>query len=678
MKCPSCGKNVRSKRQCAHCGYVFGASDVKSMASQTEEKTPKTVEEPTQKVTRSEKVDRPVKTAPLKEDKLKETSFKSLEEEGRVQHRPEPTFPEKDYHVTPKTPKKGFSLGKFIWNLVKLLLFVAIVFLLFMFGPQMFTAVKNVVTGKQEISEVMPKNLSDIVPSGLSGGDDTTASQNQADQATSDQASSAEKVTNEDKASDSTASKENDQASAIKLKDHKVNLDDYPVINIAFDFDGDLSEVTKDTFKFNLTSNGEAKEMSDEYSLIKEGKQLKLSFSDPSANLLSADAVKQTLKISAESLGFEDEISYELPSVKMDQETQDKFNNIITDNLADLGSVSAVVKSVDKETPVNFTYENATVDASNLINWFILDRVNEAYRDGELTPETIVKVNPGLIATKDEGEIATATEGTEYQMQNLVNLTIQNNDASAMNHVIQELGGANEFNLWLNESSYFATKMTKKLGYTEDGHLEGAVTSAQDLGRLMEALAKDDLVSKELDVAIKESLVNTPITEKFLQTEENAILNRYEITTDDADATAQYYAGVLETEAGKYVIALLVSDVTDAAATLPAMNQTIQDILAYLNEGAQDESTQASTEASEESQTEVTQTPEQTSQASDNQANTDTGNFGEIYKDENGEYAVQPVKGQQDPVLLPVIRDDNGNIVHVEWYFDQASQMYKY
>lgn len=27
MQCPNCGRKVRSKHQCAHCGYVFGSDD---------------------------------------------------------------------------------------------------------------------------------------------------------------------------------------------------------------------------------------------------------------------------------------------------------------------------------------------------------------------------------------------------------------------------------------------------------------------------------------------------------------------------------------------------------------------------------------------------------------------------------------------------------------------------
>lgn len=710
MKCPSCGKNVRSKRQCAHCGYVFGSSDLKAHAHK-ENKTSITDSEKNHDTKGAPLVSNerakaqassnqsPAKHQDLSDKFFKTTDASDLSQETRSQ---EPKFAEANYHVTPKTPKKGFSLGRFIWNLIKLLLFIAIVFLLFMFGPQMFTAVKNVVTGKQEISEVVPKDLNDIVPADLFGsqesqegsqgsqadkeassGDldtDKKANQTDDDKATNDK-------TDKDSDKDADTSSEKDSAtdSALTLKDHKVNLDDYPVINIDFDFEGNLDDINKDTFKFNLTSNGEAKEMSEQYSLLKEGQHIKLSYADPSANLLSADAVKQTLKIEAKDFGFEEAISYELPSSKVNQETQDAFNEIITQNLSDLGDVSAYVKSIDQDEPINFAYENASVDASNLISWFILERVHEAIRDDELTADTIVKINPGLMASNDQGEVASVGEGTEYLLTDLINLMIQSNDVTAMNHLINEVGGANEFNLWLNESNYFATKVTKKLSYTDEDTIDGAVTNAQDLGRLMEALAKDDLVSKDMDAQIKELLMSTPRTEKFIQAENSNVTDRYEITTADTNPSAQHYTGIVETDLGKYVIAILVSDVNDSAAALPAINQTMQDILMQVRQGEDAETSEEETsqEASEE---EASQAPESeapvTSQAPQTQApqteySSEQTNFDQVYQDENGEYAVQPVQGQ-DPVLLPVIRDDNGNPIQVQWYYDEAAQMYRY
>lgn len=727
MKCPSCGKHVRSKRQCAHCGYVFGSSDVKANAHQKKEQEPaKNVQKPQNQTTSyTAKDDQTI--SHTQDDKERHYQDMSAASENTKENhatngaRKEPQFVEADHHVAPKTPKKSFNVGHFIWNIIKIVLLIAIAFLLFMFGPQMFTAVQNVVTGKQEISEVMPKDFSDIVPANLFGGQDNKDGQkpsNQDDSGSPSQdedksslsqeedlssVSEADKTPQNEKDGDKKSDNNKDQSNqeddsdkvsqnntenaALRLTDHKVKLDDYPVINIDFDFEGDIDEITKDTFKFNLTSNGEAKEMTDEYSLLKEGNTVKLSFADPSVNLLSAGAVKQTLQITAKDLGFDEKINYELPNSKVDQETQDRLNDIITQNLSELGDISAFVKSVDSEEPVTFVYENASVDGSNLINWFILARAHEAIRDEEITSDTRVEIDPSFIAANDEGEVASVGEGTEYLVSDLLTLMIQNNDLSAMNHLIQELGGANDFNLWLNESNYFATKVTKKLSYAEDDSIDGFVTSAQDVGRLMEALAKDDLVSKEIDGSLKELLKSTPQTEKFIQSDSLNVTNRYEITTVDSDPSSQYYTGIIETDQGQYVIAILASEVNDSAAVLPAMNQTMQDILTFLNEGDSEETseqerteedTQQAPEASQAVETEAPVSSQAAeTQTSQTQDNTGGANFDQIYKDENGEYATQPVQGQE-PMLLPVIRDDNGNPIQVQWYYDEASQMYRY
>ena len=138
MKCPNCGRNVRSKTQCAYCGYDFKSGDTTAKETQ-ETKHSERVEDtqviPTVEPDYGERRERiePIVTEP--------TDFKEVDDfpsassdtyETRSNREPQA--------VIPKTKRKG---GSVVWGIVKLLLAVAVVFLLFLFGPRLIGQVMD-------------------------------------------------------------------------------------------------------------------------------------------------------------------------------------------------------------------------------------------------------------------------------------------------------------------------------------------------------------------------------------------------------------------------------------------------------------------------------------------------------------------------------------------------------
>ena len=83
MQCPNCGRNVRSKNQCAYCGHVFNKQEVAELKEETRN-----------------------------EDVVQET---------------------------PRRSSGGFS--RVLWGIIKLVLAVAIVFLAFLYGPRIINQV---------------------------------------------------------------------------------------------------------------------------------------------------------------------------------------------------------------------------------------------------------------------------------------------------------------------------------------------------------------------------------------------------------------------------------------------------------------------------------------------------------------------------------------------------------
>lgn len=618
MKCPNCGRTVRSKHQCAHCGYVFDKQDLQG-------KQRREVEEV--------------------------QDFEPVERHAHEAETPVATAPE----VIPKTSKqhRGGGVGGFIWGLVKLLLMVSLVFAAIFFGPGLVSQVTNYFNQNFNSSETAPLETTEETT--VQGN--TATGTNQSSKENTGATTPGNHTAQSGETSGEGQSNETPQGAALTLKDTKVNTEAYPIVKVEMEFENDLNQVTSDTFKFNLTSNGEAVKFDDAYSLIKDGKKVTLSYNDPSALVLSSDTKQQVLTVTADSLGFKKDVTYEAPQSNVNQAENDQFNEIINTNLIGTDKVTAIIQEVGGGKNRSFAYDPQTTDSDALIAWFIGQRTYQAIKDGDLTLDQIVQVNPDLLAKGDTGEMTTVAPGTEYTVESLLNLVIQRQDPSAMNHLIEATGGPNDFNLWLNESNYFATRITAQLSLDDNGAISGAVTNPKDLILLMENLAKNTLIDETYDEQFKTALLQTPLSNKFPEGNVAGLVRRFEVTSADANQKHQYYSGILETEDKTYLVVILDNDFTDAKATIDNIALTTNQVVGLLREGQVPEA-EPTTTASPQVQIigEETAAPTQP----------------------NPEYSVQPVDGQATPVLLPIIRDENGNPMQVQWYLDSATNTYKY
>src|SRR5699024_1426357 len=84
---------------------------------------------------------------------------------------------------------------------------------------------------------------------------------------------------------ESTESPESEESNAdgqLSIMNQEVNLDEYPLTNVALEFNESLDNVYSTTFNFTIDANGETVELEDDYSLVKDGQTLTISFNDPS------------------------------------------------------------------------------------------------------------------------------------------------------------------------------------------------------------------------------------------------------------------------------------------------------------------------------------------------------------------------------------------------------------
>lgn len=552
MKCPNCDRTVRSKTHCAYCGYDFKAGDVAASEPKRSERTYQVNEvessEPEQKV----------------EPLIPEiTDFRDAGDidsnevyESRSTREPQA--------VIPKTKRKG---GNAIWGIIKLLIAVAVVFLLFLYGPGLAGQMMDYFNSEDNF----------FVQTFGSKDESVEVSSEVATEETDLEG----ETTTDGESSDSATSETEEAKSALTLTNQSVELENYPTIDVTMSFEESLASVDQSTFKFLLSGTGEETELS-EYSLFKEGNNLVLSFNDPSLEVVAATEQEQTLRLVSENLNIDEAVTYTLPDINIDQEQAQQFNDSINNHLADSGNVSAVFTEVGADVP--FAYANQSTDADALIGWFVIQRTFEALSSGEFTLESSVPINENLKAANDTGTVATTEVDATYTYGQLLEYVVRERDLSAMNHLIQETGGLNEFNLWLNESGYFATRLTAPLSYNEEGLITGAMTSAQDIGNLLSALANDSLVNETSDATIKEMLLQSPFSDKYPEGI-TGIETRFELMSADENPSRQYYTGILKMEETSYIVVILVSNVKSAEEVVPAIATTIEELATYFSQG---------------------------------------------------------------------------------------------
>lgn len=510
MQCPNCGKDIRSKSQCAFCGHVFTGKEVKELE---------------------------------RENRLDSTVT--------------------DDYYTPATKKKS-GIGSVIWGIFKLVIAIAVLFAVFAFGPQAYRMVKDQFDfGNNQAEETPVISTVDEEPT--------------------------EEV------------EEEPVEEQLTLSSQEVNLDYFPMIEVKAEFNKPLSDVTTDTFTFKVKS-GDNEVPVEHYSLSKEDKTLSFSFNDPIPSVVTTDTQERTLIMDAESLSVHEEIAYQVPQFDGNQELATKFNEIVTEKLSESGDTSVVMSGSDLNVPL--VYNDHSVEADNLLTWFILQRVYESYEDKSLTPETEISVSSELKADNDEGAVAQEDEGELVTVGRLVDLMTIEHDPSAMNHLIQTLGGPNEFNLWLNQSGYFGTKITQKLSLNDNHSIVGASTSAQDITRLLNELASETLVSKEQSEAMVSKLLEIPANDKYPTGSLEEVSRYYEISTSDTNVEHQFFSGILELEGKKYSLVILVNNPTELEETVKYISDAIGELV-LVAEGKDPEEESTEEELSPDSQVSI-------------------------------------------------------------------------
>ncbi|HFI0463120.1 TPA: serine hydrolase [Streptococcus suis] len=559
MKCPNCGRTVRSKTRCAFCGHQFEGSESTHVHESQDfhEHTPDQTEPAVAPIQHQDDVD----------------AFIEANE------------------VIPRTRRSGGFL-RIIGAILKLALVILLVFLLIAFGP---------------------KYIGRLMDSFGSGNNPLTSW-------LSPETTTVEVTTVQTTVLEETSQETTSQAVASDLT---ADTSAYPLTVLSFEVDPTTPALTRDQIEVGVSFNGQDSQIQD-YALVQDGNRYTVSFNNPALGVVASDQPEQTAYLKVADLGIEQSVVVALPDLGIDTEKVDTYNQILSDNLADQGSLTAAF--ADTQDPAPFIYDNQSRNASQTFAWFILARTYQAIEDGELNLSDEITILDALKADQDPGLVATNEEGVIYTLEELLTEMVENQDVTAMNHLIQANGGPNAFNLWLTENHYFATKVNELLGTNEEGHVTGTVTSTQDLVTLLSKLANNELISEEADTQIKDLLLKTPLTAKYPEGLEG-VTRRYEIASNDNDSTSQNYAAILEGEETNYIFVSLLDNVSDPAQAVQANAQTLGQFVTYAQTGETDFELVAEETTQEETSVEETVAQEVVTQAPPVYEETTTSRF---------------------------------------------------
>lgn len=516
-------------------------------------------------------------------------------------------FDNEEEEILPKTRRAGGFL-KMIWSILKLAFVIFLVFVAIAFGPRYIgklfesgnplTRLFNSETTTEEVVTVSEASLEETTTSMATG-------------------------------------------------DLETDVAAYPLTTVTVKLGSNNDQVQRTDLEVGIKANGQ-ETLVENYSILQEGSQVKISFNSP-VNQTASEASQQTFFVRSARLGINQEATVTTPQLDIDTARAEVLNKLFSDEVAKQGSVSASFTKSDEKVP--YVYNDKARNASHLFTWYILAKTYEAIDAGEMTLEDTVTVLSELVAENDEGLVASTEAGTSFTVEELLNEMVQNRDVSAMNHLIQANGGPNAFNLWLTENNYFSTKVNELLATNADGGVTGVTTSAQDLITLLTKLANDELISQEADTAIKELVINSPATDKYPANLEG-VERRFEIVTDDRDAQTQGYAGILQTENDAYVFAVLAEEIANTEEVNRTIAMAIGNAITYsltdkanfeLSQESTDETTVETTEETTEAEpvVEETQAPiqeevvEQTSTGFQYGPDTDGDGFANTVYDAN-------------------------------------------
>lgn len=569
MKCPNCGKTVRSKTRCAFCGHQFDGADHRHEVEETAipnlnlntapdpiptPPTPPTPPAPPvlEPVGAGEKdFDFDLEAmAALHEAKQSSPSESSMSSIRRNRYaslvEDDDDYDDDDELVPEYQPKRRGGFGRLLLGILQMVIVLAVVFLAFVYGPKYFGTIMDFVNEKL--------------------GNQTTANLPQAP------VNVVSEVEVKEESSATIASSEQAAQPATLMAEQKVELGEYPLVKVDLTFNQEITEATSDTFKFAMTKNGEQTPITD-YSLIREGKTFKLSFVDPAYELTANADITHTLVAKADSLNYSQNIEYKAPASKLDAAKVEALTKIFTE----LNGAAVAFQEVGAGDVI--TSSDKAVDASNLLSWFVIARVYAQVAENKFALTDEVEIKDQLKLQGDQGVTAQKAAGEKTSVEALLSEIVMQNDMTALNHLLDKVGGTNDFNTWLNESGYYATKVLQNLTLSAQGDLQGAQTSAYDIARLLSALAQGKLVNPQVSEDMRKLYSVTPLSAKFPATW-TAIKRRTEMTSPDTVGQYNYYSAILDGEAKQFIVVILPPQGTASEAASTALAGYVEGIVA--------------------------------------------------------------------------------------------------
>ena len=191
--------------------------------------------------------------------------------------------------------------------------------------------------------------------------------------------------------------------------------------------------------------------------------------------------------------------------------------------------------------------------ASSMIKVFILSKAMEEVRDGRITPEQEMILEPSM-KVGGAGSLNSRPDGSVVTVGELTKLMITESDNTATNMLI-DLIGMDRINEYIQREGYTDTVLQRKMMDDAAIRVENDnFTSVKDVGTWFKKVYRHECVSKELD----DQMIRLLLQQQSKECLPNALSDSHKIAHCTGELVSLYHdGGIVYTPAGNYIVCIM-------------------------------------------------------------------------------------------------------------------------
>lgn len=216
-----------------------------------------------------------------------------------------------------------------------------------------------------------------------------------------------------------------------------------------------------------------------------------------------------------------------------------------------------------------FLYNSKSMQSASMIKLFILAKAMQDIHDGRLSYEAQVPVREADLVD-GAGILNIYHVGETRSIGNLLNIMITESDNTATNILIDQLGGMNTINAYIQKHGYADTILQHKMMIANGGLVN--LTSVKDVGTLLFRIYRRECVGEKEDSLMEDMLLGQKDRECF-----PTALGDWKIAHKTGEITGSYHdGGILHRDGEDLILVLMSTNWRDRADAMMRLRQAAQ------------------------------------------------------------------------------------------------------